>query len=572
MTLAELFAGWQTFDYVRDAINTVDVELLRRVAGVYAYLKDIPVSSGSQTVKTIRLLSGNRPNTSIALQSRGRDTDFGTAPTSDDALRVLASVNLDDIAVPDAAKRWYMQKDEEGNPTKPLTVLLSAYLLPMQAVTDVNTFSIDLLDDGGAPIKTFPTIWSEAPGAENDKQRQEYPVFANYLYHVGTLGADTDQPASLAGERLELKAVSWKELPVSTVFPKVPLNASIDYGKNASTYIYDCIDTTDVIHVMPSLINKPWKLTIVNMDNTECDWLYFLLDDNTCTQEVESTEETRVSGQEIRIWMNDHVVQHSYFVEKAGKVSAHYEYEAGYNPNVEDDRTNINNDVRRAKIVLKTEGSSAVVAIPIRQYNAITVVGMYEYVGHEEPFTCGVSRFDNGALRDKDGKVIAGEGGAKGKFTWGFWATTFLDIYGVYNFGNVDNKPCYDGEVSYTAAENKGNRGFSGSLIQTTRRESTAWTGTAFANSTHFWYLTSQWELYEFFRQFVNKPDLETHVEPNELYWSATPSRDAHIAEGEVKSYGQWTNKIEEEASQYRTKDRHTHERNYGFARRARKF
>lgn len=544
MTHAEPFAGWATFDYDAEQVNDVSVELLRRVAGVYAYLKDVPAEAEGRPVTSVSLVCGNRLPTTLDLKSKAKAQDFGTGALDPD-VRVLA--------------RWTVP---EGTPVKdnryevdPL--LLAAYLLPADAGAD-PTFSIILQKDDGTQV-SFPAVWTAAPTGVDKKM---YPVYANHIYHIGTLDRETNSPASLAGDRLVLDVQEWTPMDVDTDFPKVNLNASIDTDKNPSTYIYDCINCEDVIRIMPSLLHKGWRLIIVNDDGTSCNWLFFKKEDGTYCQELKSTDfpSGNESEVDVTIRMSDYVKKRTY--SEADKANE------------------INNDWRRARIQLWTDDSATPMTLSIHQYNAITVEGLFWYDDDKKsvPYSCGVSRFDMDAVRDKDGNKTA-EGS---KHFWGFWSSWFWSVHRGHEWYDDNCEPCYDGVECYMSVLKGAPEIYTESVVNVALLPAWEWDVTENKNriDTYRWYLPSQYELYSFFNDIVNWPDVETHlvdpaVEANALYWSATAHCDAYADVKHMRSYCQRTGAgVDKENCEYRTKDKDAKPpvRNYGYVRRARRF
>lgn len=560
MTQSELFAGWENFAYSTVQVNEVNVELCRRVAGAYVYLKDIPVTMFGKDVKFLHFVSGNLPPSEIGLARQPRTgaaipDDFGSG-TQEKSAKTLDVLEMKSISTPGINNLYEINPEYTASMgIAPHTLLLSAYLLPMNAGSE-NTFSVELLDEANGVIKSFPAVWKDAPTGTDT---QKYPVYPNYIYHIGTRDGESDRPESLAGDRLELVVQAWTEFTIDTEFPNVPIDASIDYDKNQSKYIYDCINTTDSVKILPSLMKKDWKMTIVpedkegNIDlNAKCDWLYFEMPDGSYAQgfqskDYEGYKDTTVT---VTIRMNDYVVER--------------DIDAEYNPNLPAGREAINTDWRRARIVLATEESSSDVHLSFRQYNAITVKGRYDYLETERDYKCGFSRFDMGVKRDKDGNITE-QGTTNG---WGFWSSAFFQIHQPYDYSNPDCVPCYDGEVCYTSAE-KNKKGFPLSIIQISRQESLEWDGNNNLKGESFWYLPSQLELYSFFDRMVRHETIESHIEANALYWSGTAYCDGLIAENHVKSYCQRTSNIDSKYGELRTKNG---SRNLGYSRRARKF
>ncbi len=533
---SELFAGWDTLTYQRKDTTAVSVELTRRVAGAYAYLKDIPVTVNGTDVKAIQWVLGNSPTTQIGLARKRRDdngtlpTDFGSGSnTATDAL-VLDKLTLTDIATANTSTNLYEISEDY---TKPLglsanTLLLSAYLLPMAAGDADYTLAVQLLDTDGTVIKTFPAQWSNAPTAAGDKDK--YAIYPNYVYHAGTRSEESDRPASLAGYRIELVVQPWTEVKIETEFPKVPLEATIDYDKNPSSYIYDCINTTDKITIMPSLMQKKWRLTLVaeDQDGNEdltgtCDWIYFVKSDGSYTQTLSSSDYTDGNSKavEVTIRLCDYINPH---YTDNGKT---YAYADGYDPSTAAGRAAINSDWRRARIVITTDNSSSPSHISIRQYNAITVIGQYD---KSTPFACGFSRYDYDVERDKNGTIT--NNGHQGK--WGFVKQSNTALYS--GFANA-GKLYYDGYYAHEKIESKwtadanywGTEGDISTqpIIRYSWTDSWVWKGNKREQELLYWYLPSQYELYSFFsdmaiRQLALDTPLETHIAIDGLYWSSS--------------------------------------------------
>ncbi len=575
MTKAELFAGWTTFTYSRKDENSVEVELTRRVSGVYAYLKDIPVNINSSKVEQIQLVLGNLPNTQIGLARKERSDDgklpddFGSNPTTDASAKVLDKLTLADIAKANTNTNLY---DINTTYTDALglteqTLLLSAYLLPMKADDTNGTLAIELLDASGALIKSFPAQWDNVPTSAGDKEK--YSLYPNYVYHVGTRSDNSDRPASLAGNRIVLEVQPWTEVEIKTEFPKVPLEATIDYDKNPSSYIYDCINTTDKITIMPSLLKRKWKMTIVAEDNNgnlntdgKCDWIYFVKAGNTYTQELTSSDYTNGNEQAVAVTIRlcDYVVQRD------------------YNPSTSAGQTAINTDWRRARIVLETENSSSPTHLSIRQYNAITVTGQYD---RKTTFSCGFSRYDYGVERDKDGAIT--NQGYMGK--WGFVEQSNTDLYSGYADAA---KLYYDGYYAHENIESKwtSNTSYWGTddistqpIVRYSWTASWVYEGGQQKLADSYWYLPSQYELYGFFNDMGKRqPSIEANIVIGGLYWSSSSKFNSYSSS--EKSHRSYCQKLEAEGKLWVSdkKDGEVGTRtfrkdaNLGYSRRARHF
>lgn len=592
MKESELFAGWESFTYSReddedDEVNTVEVELTRRVAGAYAYLKDIPVKVSGKEVKYIQWVLGNNPTTEIGLARVERTADstlpddFGTRENTATDATVLDKLDLTTVATANASTNLYDIKEDytTGLGLSGQTLLLRAYLLPMKYGAN-GTLAVQLLDADGSLIKSFPAQWSNAPTAAGDKEK--YSIYPNYVYHAGTRSADSDRPASLAGDRIELVVQPWKEVTIETEFPKVPLEATIDYDKNPSSYIYDCINTTDKMTIMPSLLKRGWKLTLVAEDKdgnidpgSTCDWIYFVKPDDTYAQTVSSSDYTGGTEQavEVTFRLNDYITPHYSVVD-----SKSYKYDSDYDPSTETGQTNINSDWRRARIVLATDESSLSSYTSIRQYNAITVIGKYN---KSTPFACGFSRYDYGVERDASG-TITGQG-YQGK--WGFKDQSNTTLYsradpaelyydGYYAHENIESK--WTSDVSYWGTDGDIS---TQPIVRYSWTESWVWSGTAREQELLYWYLPSQYELYSFFSDMVKRqPAIETNIEVGGLYWSSSSKFNSYsVGEGSHRSYCQ---KLEEKGKLWISNDgdgevgtrTFRKDTNIGYSRRARHF
>lgn len=568
MTEAELFAGWETFTYQRKDTTAVEVELTRRVSGAYAYLKDIPVTISGSDVKYIQLVLGNRPNTQIALTRVERTVDnllpadFGSVPASDESSKVLDKLALEDIAVADSGTNLY---DINSDYTESLglsaqTLLLSAYLLPMKAGTE-GTLAIELLDESGALIKSFPAQWNNVPATVGTVTH--YPIYPNYVYHVGTRSADSDRPASLAGDRIELVVQPWTELNIETEFPKVPLEATIKYDKNQSSYIYDCINTTDLITIMPSLLQKGWHLTLVAEDKdgnvdpaADCNWIYFRKSDGSYTQTLNSSDYTDGAGTAVDVTFRlcDYVVKRTYDLSTAEGQNA------------------VNTDWRRARIVITTDGSSSPSYVSIRQYNAITVNVTYEGKSKDP---CGFSRYNYGVVRDGNGTIT--NKGHMGK--WGIQDK----VYGLIYSDNGDEN-YYDGFQAHENVRSQitSDTGYWGTddistqpVIRYSWTESWVWNGIEREQSQNYWYLPARDELSIFFSEIASRAAIETNIANNDLYWSSSAKYNSKW-NSTLKSYYSFCQMLENGAPVTMNSDNTLEARTWrtteGYARRARHF
>lgn len=527
---AELFAGWASFGYNKNAVNPVEVEMRRRVTGVYAFLKDIPVMIGGDTLKTLRLVLGQYPNSRIALARKelkqdipdNQWTDYGDTPQTDDASKVLATLPISSIAKPNKSTGLYMIGKEYTEATKlpPFTVLMSAYILPQAE----NKLSIEVCGEGGKLLKTF-AIKTES-GAETIAFRP------NHVYHIGTRDVDSERPVSLAGDRLKLEVSEWSEVTVDTEFPSVPLHANVKpgTGKNLGKYIYDCINTIDTLVISPSLLKYEWTLTMTDTTDYPAvvpavehntSWLYFSKGKDADGNDIWASEvssddfwDGKGNEKEVRIpfIMNDYVVKHYPTMDNGITI---YEDE-------------IKNDFRTAKITLTTPESGQSDSIFINQYNAIQVQS-------KQHNTVGFSRFDFGVVRDKDGEVV--EQGFLG--IWGYHGTYLASVYDNQLDDRIteDGKFCYEDINKFEDAWGTDQTGLKDqpavrfSHYSAVEYYPNTASGVENQVADDFWYLPARQELYDFFKDVVMKNNsiagvgsmtINTNDKNEGFYWSAT--------------------------------------------------
>lgn len=509
---AELFAGWETFTYNKNTPNPVKVDMRRRVAGVYAYLKDIPSQIDGVKVKYLRLFLNNSPTKQIALVRDNRSVDdvnwndYGDGVQTDDKSKFLATIDMESIASVNSETGLYMISQDYSNKNglPPFTVMLSAYLLPQNE----NEICVQALRENGAPIKVFNVKLDNNP---------KIKIRPNHLYHIGVLDAENNRPATLAGDHLELQVTEWNTADIATEFPSVPLNATIQFDKNYYQYIYDCINTTDSITIIPSILGNDWQVDIVGKDKqgktVPCNWLYFVTKDKDgkeiYSQQLKSVNIPGASRTPftIKIRMND-FVEKTYYTHGNGIV-------------IHEDK--IKNDTRRACIIATTNKTDMLDSINIRQYNAIPVT-------RTDGTQVGFSRFDFGSVRDANGKVIAGKNGFQG--IWGYTRTLFASIYENETNDAIQNDGafCYKNIHRWDGAWGDDTTPLTSQPVVRYSAfpafELLEINGQNSVDSTN-WYLPARDELYKFFSDVVVRLPGIKMVETDGFYWSATAARYA---------------------------------------------
>lgn len=446
---SELFAGWETFEYVRGGLSEVEIEMRRRVAGVLCYLKDIPYTltdNGTYRVTQVRLRLFTNQNHSVSLlRPKEKDAlDFGTDRLSDG--NILARFDLTGYGR-QGDKNLYEIDVKKGEPSRlPNTILMGAYLLPIRNEKTAvdSTLVVDVLgkitnsvnDDPaeGAEevvLKSFPAVQEEATGDE----RLQYSIRPNVIYHIGQKSSDDntdgDYPESLAGTKLSLKVTGWERDTVDVEFPGVPINPTIALVNesggiyDAEKYIFDCMGTNTIrLRVYPSILKDPWKVTIID---EESNMLFLQESEEVYKKEYKSSVTTKNM---IPLVLTD-------YVKLGGE------------------------EIRTVKIRIvsledattgkEKEGTEQILVA--RQYNAI-IVGTGDKAR-------GFSRFNWGTKRSiTTGRVTADNSTSD----WGYYESPPSQIFGR----GFDHSVSDNGYTNYQEAVKGGaaDNGFVGSAIQ----------------------------------------------------------------------------------------------------------
>ena len=365
----ELFAGWQEFDFEPDNINIVEVELKRRVAGVLCYVTDIPREiAGKGQVKGIRLVLNTQANDKVHLCRKEKpNEDFGTYTGTPASKTVLDWFDLSDFVDNDPTSTGgsetfndvsFGQSFSDGTTLDEGRLVLSAYLLPVEAPASGYTLSVELLggDDDITEgdlvdlnttkvLTTFNATrnLAEEEGLTDEEKeelgRQEscYNILPNYIYHIGNRnGSDIDEPMSLLGQKITVVPQRWTEMEIPVEFPGVPIFCTMELWGNdgiytTQRYIFDCIGIDDVtpegifaggnsyypqlkperlwLRVHPCVLKSKWKLTIYDLeDPSKSTMLYLNLGAQIYDNEFEATsEKDRSEMKQFPVVMTDNL-------------------------------------------------------------------------------------------------------------------------------------------------------------------------------------------------------------------------------------------------------------------------
>ena len=527
---SELFAGWETFEYVRGGLSEVEIEMRRRVAGVLCYLKDIPYTltdNGTYRVTQVRLRLFTNQNHSVSLlRPKEKDAlDFGTDRLSDG--NILARFDLTGYGR-QGDKNLYEIDVKKGEPSRlPNTILMGAYLLPIRNEKTAvdSTLVVDVLgkitnsvnDDPaeGAEevvLKSFPAVQEEATGDE----RLQYSIRPNVIYHIGQKSSDDntdgDYPESLAGTKLSLKVTGWERDTVDVEFPGVPINPRIALVNesggiyDAEKYIFDCMGTNTIrLRVYPSILKDPWKVTIID---EESNMLFLQESEEVYKKEYKSSVTTKNM---IPLVLTD-------YVKLGGE------------------------EIRTVKIRIvsledattgkEKEGTEQILVA--RQYNAI-IVGTGDKAR-------GFSRFNWGTKRSiTTGRVTADNSTSD----WGYYESPPSQIFGR----GFDHSVSDNGYTNYQEAVKGGaaDNGFVGSAIQKVSQDRYTYDAASgkIVKKVAGWYLPAKDELNWFLNDQTILDNKERyHIK--DAYWSSNVTI-AHYSNSRAYIWNAKNNRYEED-------------------------
>lgn len=443
MPNADLYVGVTTTQIQAANYNRVEVELKRKVAGVIVYLQNIPCQPEGVFVKRLEVNLHTNQHTALPL-IRNEANPYGSGALNDS--RLLFSYTFEESERTEGSDIFDRLKPRTDD-IKVIenTLFFGAFMLPLEAsATGTPTLSITLIGDDAVNhtekvLKTYEVRYKQAGGAPTTA----YPIKENCLYSIGKKvtgsSTDGDKPMDLSGNIIEIIVQDYDEDYKGDVeFPPVSQPAYIRTEFTPEKYIFNCISTTEVIHIDPSYPVHPWTLTIPR----EVDWIH-IVDRNATDGTVKYLHS--ISGTEkmdVELLINDHVV---------------YRPTVSVTEVTDPDAINtIKNDFRTANLQLHTSTLGLDNTMPIRQYNAITCAGY-----QDKPF--GLSRLDYGCYFDRQtGKAVRPK---ECKIQWGFFQTA-LDY--VFNGSYFEKEYYDDGESNFKKVKKDDKEKYNGSLIQKT--------------------------------------------------------------------------------------------------------
>ena len=578
----EFFTGTVSFTYRKNHnIEVDDLLMRRRVAGVMLYVTDIPQSINDKRTTKITLELCENEKSSVRLQRAFDDLNWTESEQSATDNKVLATIDL-------------LEKDADGNykyayaygkdcyqttDGKNMTAYAGRYMLPLNAPADATTATLQVKIHGKAisstdtgdgtalegeesELKAFK-VQNRSEASDNGQSIINFAIRSNYIYCIGKKGEGIDEPMSLGNDAILLEVLPWQELDPTVDFDPARIQAIFDPGFDEDKYIFNCINNTFTVKVLPSLFKDGWKIEIPTKtqaydgsfnqttystadadksnQNYMTPWLYILKSDGTVTQTYECTTEEAEKGTEITFVMLDYAVYRPW-----GWSEHQWTNDATA-------ITQINNDIRTIEVALittpqKSEGGGDANprkdVLTIKQYNTITVDFQSYLDGNDkdkEIAICGFSRVDwgdrfvkfptertiveddpaipNTTIVDSNGKEMPGGYKSAG---WGFWNTAPRVLYGNSHGSKSDGA-----QNVFTMADRNTNRwewfwgSFEGAApgkcrtLITRINEDNKLSSDDNKATNKCWYLPAQFEMEGLFRASLTSPSLKVNSTTN---------------------------------------------------------
>ena len=550
MATAQIFAGQTTQTVAEeDDVVEVGVTLTRKVAGVLAYLRNIPckvdftgAEGGKADVTGIRLVLAQPQNTQMPMWPIATDENpvYGQEPMNDtEKNKILFSYNLADIGFePDEDERYFVKETQEDN-ILPNTLLYGAYLLPIENTTQNNTLKLELTGSYTDINNEHDNEVVKIYTIQNPDGASTFSLEENKLYSIGKKlsdnSTDGDKPADLSGNILQVNVVKWCEQKMPNTFPTVIGPARIESDYNQNVYIFDAPGTMFTAYIRPAEPIKPWNLKIryyneetkedfasVDADSYEDDtpqenWIHFVSTDNEGkpTGYLSEMNDPNGAGTTITVVLNDFVEQRT--LEQENNRGSYYYIET------QEMVERLKKDYRTAYIELYTSGTAEPYRLLVRQYNALTVyTSSTNYIDGFRATT----RLDYGCHFDlQTGLMVREDTAAVG---WGYRNSVPRYITG-------DDKMDYNnGAVNVEQArkryenDNWGGDNYRGSLYQKMRKQAIEIDENNTNKGTKIWYMPAYHEMWGI-AHYVN-PNRDTgdacqelfRLNQGDTYWCST--------------------------------------------------
>ena len=553
MATAQIFAGQttQTVD-VEDDVVEVGVTLTRKVAGVLAYLRNIPVSpekEGAFSVKvtSLRLSMCSNQNTQMPMWTEEGKENYGSEPLNNS--NVLFDIDLAAAGYTEGER--YFEKpgiDENGLQTLDNTLLLGAYLLPLKNETQESTLKLELIgnytdmegEHKDVPVKTYTITHTDETEEGEQTTSGIFNIEENKLYSIGKKlsdgSTDGDKPADLSGNILQVNVVRWCEQTMPNTFPTVIGPARIESDYNQNVYIFDAPGTMFTAYIRPAEPIAGWTLKVkyynentkddfegvdegsYENEKPQSDWIHFVgIDAEGIPTDsyVSEMEDANGKGIPITIVLNDFAEQRT--LEQENNSGGYYNIET------QEMVEKLKKDYRTAYIELYTSGTVEPYRLLVRQYNALTV---YTSSTKSNNGFRATNRLDYGCHFDKQtGLIVREDTAAVG---WGFKESIPRYIMGEYTMyyknGAVNTEQA---RKRYEDGSN-GGKNYRGSLYQKMRKKSIEIGTDNIDHGEKIWYMPAYHEMWGIahyvnpYRDMGDECQDLFNLKQGDTYWCST--------------------------------------------------
>ena len=276
----DFYTGTTTFTHEGKNTHIDDLLMKRRVAGVLLYVTEIPQkqteNDGDYRVTSIKLELGAKQNSSVRLQRDFENPEW-TEPTGQTA---LTGENDNIVAEITGLEDWTWTEDAdfymEENNIK--TALTGVYMLPLNATENTSTFTVKMYgkklqsDATNGTTEGEETVLSKSFTVEQRNAEgtsvTSFPIRSNYLYSIGKYNPNegVDEPISLSGSPIYLEVLPFQPLDVSHDFGEARVQALFNPGFNEETKIFNCMNTTISVEILPPLTTIRDRVKSININ------------------------------------------------------------------------------------------------------------------------------------------------------------------------------------------------------------------------------------------------------------------------------------------------------------------
>lgn len=200
IAVSELFVGSAEIT-ITSGYNYSQIELTRRVAGVLAYLKNIPFTVGGKTVTRVQVILHTDQNRSVSLIKNEND-EFGNTPLIGSS--ILMSFDMSAYSKSSKGNFYAFPAITTGAVHKVENSLLGGvYLLPIAGSQDQtkHTLRVQLLDASSNILSTYPIV-----SRASSEPLNNYSLKSNHFYGLGVKklsnSTEDDLPLDLLKEQV----------------------------------------------------------------------------------------------------------------------------------------------------------------------------------------------------------------------------------------------------------------------------------------------------------------------------------------------------------------------------------